>query len=322
MTTVTDSMVVEFQRRRVYHSDFERVDILFEKLLKKSANLKKFKRAHFTMIVAEPGMGKTTLIEDLKEEYPPTQSDTELGVQQTVPIVQIKIGLKFTARKIVDAICEEFSLPPTTSDKPTYLETRAAKILNDAGCKLLAIDESQEFLLHSTALQEKDARVFMRTLGDMISVPMVFLGTPGYENFVKTEGTMGSRVCHEEHILVMDAPIETNTRFHKVITGMLKNLAEEANRELGSSMTPLEFSQRMYLLSSGTVRGIANFLVEYLHEEQYINSTKRTIDIEDCQRVMSGYKSGSLIDKDIAPFDIPKKKLSGLMRKYHNPDCI
>jgi hypothetical protein len=309
-------MLVDFENRRVLHTDFLEGEELLDDLIKLSPKLQ---NAYIVTFFAHAGLGKSTLLLDLQARNPPYPKKDKIKKGTIIPVPTISAEENCSVRKVVDSLCHAVGKSTTTSANATYLKKKAIEALKDVGAVALAIDEAQEFLNNSNRSGVKSVVSFVRSLAESIKIPLILMGTPCYEDFVYASDAMNRRVKTSHHLRIMDSPIDDKTQFYRTSEGMLDNLQLVTGRTLCESVDRLEFSQRLFIVSGGRIGCIYDFLAQYIKDQEKSGSTKTTFDLEDCLKVLKRYRAPfPLIQPSTKAFKVSPKDLSGLMIKYES----
>lgn len=315
---LTMEMLSEYHSRRVIHSQFKEGEELLEDLFDLSPDLR---HAYIATVFADFGLGKSTLFADHITRHPPTEIETKKGLFRLIPSVVVAAEEKCTVRKLVDSLCRALDVSVTTSDNADYLKAKAKEALVYRGTKVLGIDEAQEFLTNSNSSGVRSVVSFVRSLAESTKIPIVLLGTNDYESFVYHSGDISSRVKREFHMRVMDSPIDDETEFYWLTHGMLENLKDVTGRSLSTDWEPLDFAQRLFLVTGGRIRCVHDFFAQYIFDQAKSKSTKASIGKDECLKVLKKYRPPfPLIKPSSEAYELKPKELYGLMEKFEFMD--
>jgi hypothetical protein len=271
-------------------------------------------------IFGESGAGKSTLVENYRDKHPAHYVDTDAGRQWRVPVLLVEVPETCTIRKFVEELCIALGVAAPTSDNSTHLKHKALLAMKLAGTQLLVIDEAQEFLANTTPSGAMKVRHFIRHLLDAARIPVVFIGTPGYREFINGDEPIRRRVKKQMSMQLFDAPIVPKSMFHFTVLAMLKHLDDTCGRRLSSDFDTLEFSQRLYLMSGGRMGPLKDFFDQYIEDEMEIGSKKSTFGLPECKRAMKNYKAPFPFHTSKPPFELRSTSLKRILDKYPTPE--
>lgn len=126
------------------------------------------KRPKCILIYAEPGMGKSMLLESIACVYPPCRPSPESGRKHV--FVHVSLESVTDLRQMYSRILTILGEPHSMDDKPASMQEQAREALKTAGTKVLAIDE-----LHNLLQMRKMLEFHMAVLRDFANLPLCLL---------------------------------------------------------------------------------------------------------------------------------------------------
>lgn len=274
-------------------------------------------------IFGRSGAGKSTLVENYRDQHPAHFVDTEKGRQRRIPVLLVEVPEACTMRKFSEAVCIELGVSVPTSDNATHLKHKLLEGLKHSGTELLIIDEAQEFLTNSSPSGAKTVRHFLRHLLDAAKIPVVFIGTPEYREFIHADEPIRRRVKQQISLDLFEAPVAEKSMFHFTILAMLKHLEETCSRRLERGVDTLEFAQRLYLMSGGRMGPVKAFFDQYIEDEIEERSSKSTFGPNEWRRTMEHYSSPFAFETSKPAFELRSTSLKRLLEdKYPTPEVI
>ncbi|RUL66820.1 AAA family ATPase [Dyella dinghuensis] len=127
------------------------------------------------LLVGEPGVGKSTLLDVVEKKYPPvTCNETKVILR---PVVRINLPGVTEMRALYQRALKALRVPYGEGDRPSTLELNLHDSLSSAGTRVLAMDELHNFFIAGPKTFANN----MAALRDLTNTPKVSLVCAGTE---------------------------------------------------------------------------------------------------------------------------------------------
>lgn len=147
-------------------------------------------RPECLLIVGEPGVGKSTVLDVVERTYPCSVNEATKLTQR--PVVRVNVPGDIDLRYFYQRILKKLQIPFGESDRPSSLGASLHQGLVDAETRVLIVDELHNFFITGP----QTLAMHMAVLRDLTNTPKVSLlcaGTNLAENCIKADAQLEER---------------------------------------------------------------------------------------------------------------------------------
>jgi SpoVK/Ycf46/Vps4 family AAA+-type ATPase len=223
------------------------------------------------LLYGDSGIGKTMILEKFARQHP--MHFDKAGERQMRPVVTVQMPPAPDERRLYAALLDTLGAPFFLSDGLVALETLARRMLAAARPRILIIDEVHH-LLAGTAREQRRALNVLKSLANVLQIPVVAVGTRDALQAISTDPQVVSR------FEPMELPrwSETDT-----FRAFLLALVRELPLRKASPLADRACTQLLLRRSEG-ITGRVCWIVGQA-AEQAIRSGAELIDVELLDRV-------------------------------------
>ncbi len=147
-------------------------------LLTKLLHQPKKQRMQSLLIIAEPNMGKSSLIAQFSRLHPNITVEDDEGMSSAhCPVLLIDAPSTADEKGLFIAILEQMWAPFRPNDTPAKLKHQAKHILRECNVRMVIIDEIHNLLSTTPVKQRQIMNTIKTTLSNELKIPIVGVGT-------------------------------------------------------------------------------------------------------------------------------------------------
>jgi Bacterial TniB protein len=220
-------------------------------------------RRNNLLLVAAPGNGKTTLLEEFRRRHPPL---TDHPGDPSVPVIQLDMPPDASESRFWSAVLRAMSVSFRESDNASKKQSLALDCMRCLRLQALIIDEFHN-ALHGSIRDTRQFMAVLKNLMNALAIPVIVAGTKPAITALNTDAQLSTRF---EAVGLPHWQLNTDfLRFLKTLERMLP-LAEPSDLA-GRDLAPL-----VHLLSEKTVGGISDLVVRAAHRSLERNQERIT----------------------------------------------
>jgi len=145
------------------------------------------------MIIGEPNMGKTSILERFVEMNPRSGYEDETGMRRArVPVIMAQAPAIADGRNLFAAILDRFWTSFRPTDPVPKLHRQVVHLMREHETEMLVIDEIHN-LIETTPVRQRQILNALKELGNELKIPIVVAGTDSAATILSTDPQMASR---------------------------------------------------------------------------------------------------------------------------------
>ena len=196
----------EQTKQLVYLSKEERISYLEEPLFIEYPRIKeltqifeqimrtpKKPRMPNLLVIGEPNIGKTSIINQFYEKYQAAELEDENGYSiPHRPVILATAHTKANEKDLYLAILEAFWTPHKPTNTLAQLRHQMFSLMTECRVNLLIIDEIHHFL-NGTPTQQRDVMQALKNIGTKLQIPIIGVGIKDASLVLGTDPQLSSR---------------------------------------------------------------------------------------------------------------------------------
>lgn len=209
------------------------------------------------------GVGKTTLISQMKLSYP----DTVTKITKTIPVLVIQTPSKPTVKNFAEAFLVGLEDPLAAKGTAIEKTMRVIQLAKGKGVKMVIVDELQHFVDHGVANALREVSDWLKGLIDELNVPSVLVGLERSVQILSCNEQLRRRFSHG--ISLDSFSIGTREQlivFAKVIQELSRLLPLEPKMKLSE-----ELVTRFYYATNGLIDYVVKLLSGAMEKVMFEN---------------------------------------------------
>ena len=205
-----------------------------------------------SMLLAEGGLGKTTLCKTILSLMPRTEKIEKDYKKNIIPVCYVEVPSPATVKSLAITMLKELGDPTYENGYGTteYLTSRLIYLLAQCETKLIFLDEFHHFI-------DRESKKVLVTLCDWLKslivntkIPVVLFGMPISENILKVDNWQLSRRFNYRHNLV---PFPQDEAGLNLFRGFLREIEGQLPLLGKSNLAGKSLSERIYYATDGTI---------------------------------------------------------------------
>ncbi len=222
-------------------------------VLKNLMNQPKKPRMQNLLLIGEPNMGKTSLIQQFAINNPDYSFEDDLEISHpSKPVIIAQAPASADEKGLYIAILESFWTPYRPTDTIAKLRHQTIHLLRECHVKILILDEIHNFL-GGTAAKQRMVMNVLKNLGNELLIPIVGVGTQDAALILHSDPQHASRFD------VITLPKwDMNKDFKSLLMGFEGRFPLRKPSNLGTR----EKGTALYAISSGNLGDLHRLLIE------------------------------------------------------------
>ncbi|MCU4501535.1 TniB family NTP-binding protein [Acinetobacter radioresistens] len=188
-------------------------------------------------ILAEGGMGKTTICKALMSKYKISEKRIDGAIQQIIPAFYIEVPSPVTVKSLAAHMLEQFNDPTPTIGDTLQLTNRLCKCIETCETKLIILDEFHHLvdLTKTSKRLNQNVASWIKNLVNRTGITFCLVGLPEFENIIKNDTQLARRFPLSYHFKKLEYSLDQNGSLLKFLDRYQKNITEH---------TPIIFETR------------------------------------------------------------------------------
>ena len=204
-------------------------------------------------LTGSSGVGKTSLIQQYLEQYPPIDETDRTHV----PVFHAEIPAKATIKGVATALLDSLGDPAPDRGTTVTQGQRLAHLIEHCGVELILLDEFQHLIDNKTQRVVQDVSDWIKSLINSTKVPMILIGMPESEAILETSPQLKRRFMVRRRL----APFSWKTdqgqvEFRKFLAEVEKKLPLQA----ASHLAEIDLAFPLYIASHGTAANVMTLI--------------------------------------------------------------
>lgn len=146
-------------------------------------------------ILAEGGMGKTTICKAIMSKYKISYQEIEGAIQQIIPAFYIEVPSPVTVKSLAAHMLAQFNDPTPTIGDTLQLTNRLCQCIENCQTKLVILDEFHHLvdLTKTSKRLNQNVASWIKNLVNRTGITFCLVGLPEFESIIKDDTQLARR---------------------------------------------------------------------------------------------------------------------------------
>ena len=146
-------------------------------------------------ILAEGGMGKTTICKAIMSQYKSSYEEIDGAVQQKIPAFYIEVPSPVTVKSLAAHMLTQFNDPAPTIGDTLQLTNRLCQCIENCQTKLVILDEFHHLvdLTKTSKRLNQNVASWIKNLVNRTGITFCLVGLPEFESIIKDDTQLARR---------------------------------------------------------------------------------------------------------------------------------
>ncbi|WP_180104102.1 TniB family NTP-binding protein [Acinetobacter sp. YH12134] len=210
-------------------------------------------------ILAEGGMGKTTICKALMSKYKTSEKRIEGAIQQIIPAFYIEVPSPVTVKSLAAHMLEQFNDPTPSIGDTLQLTNRLCKCIETCETKLIILDEFHHLvdLTKTSKRLNQNVASWIKNLVNRTGITFCLVGLPEFENIIKNDTQLARRFPLSYHFKKLEYSLDQNGSLQKFLDRYQKNITEHTPITFETPLKDELLSLQIYVATGGNIAFIS-----------------------------------------------------------------
>lgn len=206
-------------------------------------------------ILAEGGMGKTTICKAIMSKYPSYEQRIDGAVKRIIPAFYIEVPAPVTVKTLAAHMLEQFNDPTPTVGNTLQLTNRLCQCIKNCETKLVILDEFHHLVdLQRTALKlNQNVASWMKNLVNRTEITFCLVGLPEFESIIKNDTQLARRFPLSFRFKALQYYPNQLGTLQKFLDRYQKNISENTPITFEVSLTDKLLSLQIFVATTGNI---------------------------------------------------------------------
>lgn len=227
-------------------------------------------------ILAEGGMGKTTICKAIISKYKTSEIKLDGAIQRIIPAFYIEVPAPVTVKSLAAHMLEQFNDPTPMIGDTLQLTTRLCRCIEACETKLVILDEFHHLVDLSRTSKKLNQNVasWIKNLVNRTGITFCLVGLPEFENIIKNDTQLARRFPLSFHYEKLEYSIDQTGTLQKFLDRYQKNITENTPLNFKIPMIDQLLSLQIYVATGGNISFISLLIKQAiwiaLQDERYL----------------------------------------------------
>lgn len=210
-------------------------------------------------ILAEGGMGKTTICRAIMSRYKSSSKQIEGAEQQIIPAFYIEVPASVTIKSLAAHMLAQFNDPTPTIGDTLQLTNRLCQCIEGCQTKLVILDEFHN-LVDSTKQSKKlnqNVAAWIKSLVNRTGITFCLVGLPDFESIIKHDTQLARRFPLTFRFNNLQYSPNQNGTVQKFLAQYQKNISEHTSITFKNSLDDKLLSLQIFVATNGNIAFIS-----------------------------------------------------------------
>lgn len=274
------------------------------------------KKPHGCLLLAEGGLGKTTICRAIMNQYPPQKISEKDYLKQITTVFYVAVPSPVTVKSIAGIMLAALNDPNPFSGTTAQMTIRLCQHLKTSETKLIFLDEFHHLFDMQKTSKKINTTVcnWIKTLVDQTEICFCLVGLPEFLELLQIDTQLARRFAHTFKI----NPLWSSTLNQNDFLGhFLKTLEISINQKIGISFQPPLNESILKLQIYVATQGNHSYVMKLVNESIRftLENERHTVSSQDFANAWdTGITSFTSLSK-INPFNLTNAELASKIKR-------
>lgn len=265
-------------------------------------------------ILAEGGMGKTTICKAIMSKYKISYQEIEGAIQQIIPAFYIEVPSPVTVKSLAAHMLAQFNDPTPTIGDTLQLTNRLCQCIENCQTKLVILDEFHHLvdLTKTSKRLNQNVASWIKTLVNRTGITFCLVGLPEFESIIKDDTQLARRFPLSFKFKNLEYCPSQNGTVQKFLNQYQKNIISNTPVTFETPLNDKLLSLQIFSATNGNISFINLLIKQAIFIA--LNDNRSMVKVQDFAEVWETGITNYVTRTNQNPFNMNINMLSMKLR--------